>query len=214
MTCSRTISLNRIDRASEEIAAAVLYLAFRRSEVYHRHDAVGRWRIDPLSNWSDHRGELMKLLISFMTAISLSLTSTALADHYNDLVVQGYRWVTADGPYICHAQEDVRQLVSHRTDATELQAVENVHCHYLIPGTVVQVIKEDPAKGMSQISVGGITTPLWTYGRFLSKHPFRDTYGVIETPENSGLIPTADTAIVPTLPSDSSTAPTLPNGNP
>jgi len=27
MTCSRTNSLNRIDRASEEIAAAVLYLA-------------------------------------------------------------------------------------------------------------------------------------------------------------------------------------------
>ena len=125
---------------------------------------------------------MMKLAISVMTAISLSLTSTALADHYNDLVVQGYRWVTAEGPYICHAEEDVRQLVAHRTDATELQAVENVHCHYLIPGTVVQVIKEHPAKGMSQIWVGGITTPLWTYTRFLSKHPVRDTYGNIEMP--------------------------------
>ena len=41
---------------------------------------------------------MMKLAISLMTAISLSLTSTALADHYNDLVVQGYRWVTADDP--------------------------------------------------------------------------------------------------------------------
>jgi hypothetical protein len=76
------------------------------------------------------------------------------------------------------------------------------------------VIKEDPAWGMSEIRLGSITRSLWTYGRFLSKHPVRDTYGVIETPENSGLIPTADTAIVPTLPSDSSTAPTLPNGNP
>lgn len=156
---------------------------------------------------------MMKLAISVMTAISLSLTSTALADHYNDLVVQGYRWVTAEGPYICHAEEDVRQLVAHRTDATELQAVENVHCHYLIPGTVVQVIKEDPAKGMSQIWVGGITTPLWTYTRFLSKHPVRDTYGTIETPEDCGLRPKAETAVIP-LPSNSSTARTQQNGTP
>ena len=112
---------------------------------------------------------MMKLAISVITAINLSLTCTVVADHYNDLVVQGYRWVTAEGPYICHAEEDVRQLVAHRNDATELQAVENVHCDYLIPGTVVQVTKEDPAKGMSQIWEG-ITTPLWTYTRFLSKH--------------------------------------------
>ncbi len=95
---------------------------------------------------------MMKLAISVMTAISLSLTSTALADHYNDLVVQGYRWITAEGPYICHAEEDVRQLVAHRTDATELQAVENVHCHYLIPGTVVQVIKEGRLYGPTRDS--------------------------------------------------------------
>jgi hypothetical protein len=156
---------------------------------------------------------MMKLAISVMTAISLSLTSTALADHYNDLVFQGYRWVTADGPYICHAEEDVRQLVAHRTDATELHAVENVHCHYLIPGTVVQVIKEDPAKGMSQIWVGGITTPLWTYTRFLSKHPVRDTYGNIEMPEESGLTPKAQMQLAP-LPSDNSAARTRTNRNP
>ena len=44
--------------------------------------------------------------------------------------------------------------------------------------------------------------------------PLQDTYGVIETPENSGLIPAADTAIVPALPSDNSTARSRPNGNP
>jgi len=156
---------------------------------------------------------MMKLTISVMTAISLSLTSTVLADHYNDLVVQGYRWVTADGPYLCHAEEDVRQLVAHRTDATELQAVENVHCHYLIPGTVVQVTKAEPAKGMSQIWVGGITTPLWTYTRFLSKHPVRDTYGNIETPEGRGVTPKAQMELA-ALPSDNSAARIQPNGNP
>ena len=82
------------------------------------------------------------------------------------------------------------------------QVVENIQCYYLIPGTIVQVIKEDPARGMSEMRLGSITTPLWTYTRFLSKHPVKDTYGVIETPENSGLIPTADTAIVPAFPSD------------
>jgi hypothetical protein len=76
------------------------------------------------------------------------------------------------------------------------------------------MIKQDPARGMAEIRLGSITRPLWTYSRFLSKHPVRDTYGVIETPETSGLIPAADTAMVPELPSDNSTARTRPIGNP
>ena len=50
-------------------------------------------------------------------------------------------------------------------------------------------IKEDRARGMSEMRLGSITRSLWTYSRFLSKHPVQDTYGVIETPENSGLTP-------------------------
>ncbi len=157
--------------------------------------------------------EHMNLAISVITAVSMSLTCTALADHYNDLAIQGYRWVNVDGPYACHTEEDVQRIVAHRTDAAELQVVENIQCHYLIPGTVVQVIKEDPAKGMSQIRLGGITRPLWTSTRFLSKHPVRDTYETIETPEDCGLMPKADMAVTP-LPSDNSTARTRPNGSP
>ena len=156
----------------------------------------------------------MKLWISVMTAVSLGLTCTALADNYDALAAQGYRWVTVDGPYACTSEQDVQRITTEHTDATELQVVENIRCYYLIPGTIVQVIKEDPGRRMSEIRLGSITTPLWTYTRFLSKHPVKDTYGVIETPENSGLIPTADTAIVPGLPADSSTARTGPNGNP
>jgi hypothetical protein len=33
---------------------------------------------------------------------------------------------------------------------------------------------------------------IWTYSKFLSKRPIKDTYAAIETPERSGLIP-ADT---------------------
>ena len=89
---------------------------------------------------------------------------------------------------------------AHHTDATELQVVESIECYYLIPGTIVQLIKEDPARGISEIRLGSITRSLWTYSRFLSKLPVKDTYGVIETPESSGLIPAAETAIAPSVP--------------
>ena len=42
----------------------------------------------------------------------------------------------------------------------------------------------------------------------------KDTYGVIETPESSGLIPAADPAVVPAFPPDHSTSHSGPNENP
>jgi hypothetical protein len=156
----------------------------------------------------------MKLLISFMTAVSLGLACTVLGgDNYSALAAQGYRWVTVNGPYACKTEQDVERITAHHTDAIELQVVQNIECYYLIPGTIVRVIKEDSARGMSEMRLGSITRSLWTYSRFLSKHPVKDIYGVIETPENSGLTPAADTAIV-RAPSDNSTAGSRPNGNP
>ena len=157
----------------------------------------------------------MRLLISFMTAVGLGLICTVLAgDNYGALAAQGYRWVIINGPYACKTEQDVERITAHHTDATELQVVENIQCYYLIPGTIVQVIKEDPARGLSEMRLGSITRSLWTYTIFLSKHPVRDTYGVIETPESSGLIPAADTAIVPALSYDNSTTRSRPNENP
>jgi hypothetical protein len=141
----------------------------------------------------------MKLAASVITALGL-LTCTVLADNYTDLAAQGYRWVTVNGPYACETEQDLQRIVAHHTDTTELQVVENIQCYYLIPGTVVQVINEDPPKGMSQIRLGTIAKSLWTYTRFLSKHPVRDTYGSIETPEERGLIPRAETAVTPLSP--------------
>ena len=155
----------------------------------------------------------MKLAISIMTAVSLGLTCTALADNYGTLAAKEYRWVTVHGPYASTTEQGVRRITAHRTDATELQMVEDGQAYYLIPGTIVRVVKEDPANGMSQMQLGGLTTSLWTYTRFLSKHPIQDTYGIIETPENSGLMPSVDTAIIPTL-IDKSTARTRQNGTP
>jgi len=141
----------------------------------------------------------MKLRIHLIVAGSLGLTCSAFAQDYNDLAAHGYRWVTVDGPYACTSEEHTQRIVANRTDATELQVVENIQCYYLIRGAIAQVIKEDPARGMSEMRFGSIITPLWTYTRFLSKNPIRDTYGVIETPQNSGLIPAADTVTVSSL---------------
>jgi hypothetical protein len=139
----------------------------------------------------------MKLAIWIMTALSLVLTGTALAENQETLAAKGYRWVTVHGPYASTTEEGVRRITAHHTDRTELQMIEDDQAYYLIPGTIVQVIKEDPATGMSQMHLGGFTTSLWTYTRFLSRHPVPDTYGIIETPENSGLAPSVDTVVVP-----------------
>lgn len=147
-------------------------------------------------------GNFMKLAIPVLMAVSLGLSCVAHADQYSDLAAQGYRWVTVDGPYACTSEQNLRRMTTHHTDANELHMVENVRCYYLIPGTIAQVIKEDPALGMSEMHLASIIRPLWTYTTFLSKYPVRDTYGVMETPENAGLVPTTDAVIAPGLPSD------------
>jgi hypothetical protein len=86
----------------------------------------------------------MKLLFSFMTAVSLGLTGTVLGgDNYGALAAQGYRWVTIDGPYACITEQDAKRIAAHHNDAIELHVVENIECYYLIPGAIVQVVKED-----------------------------------------------------------------------
>jgi hypothetical protein len=73
--------------------------------------------------------------------------------------------------------------------------VENLRAYYLIPGTLARVIRDDHANGMSEILLGGITTPLWTYAEFLTAGPIHDTYGIVETPNNAGLVAPSDAAI-------------------
>ena len=134
-----------------------------------------------------------------VAAAAITLTSSALGDKYSDLVAEGYRWVIADGLYACVSKDDVRRMVNNPGDEVGLKMVEEVRAYFLIPGTIVQVTEDDPSSGLSQIRMAGITVDLWTLTRFLSKHAVRDTYGVIETPETSGLIPTATSVIDPGL---------------
>ena len=128
-------------------------------------------------------------------------TSSALGigDKYSDLVAKGYRWATVDGLYACVSKDDVHRMVNNPTspagDEIQLKMIEQVKAYFLTPGTIVQVTEEDPSSGLSKIRMAGITVDLWTLTRFLSKHAVKDTYGVVETPETSGLIPTATSAI-------------------
>jgi hypothetical protein len=115
------------------------------------------------------------------------LASTALSINDAKQAVDEYRWIVVDGPYACPSKEDLRQITKHHTDEIELQMVDELRAYYLIAGTIAQLFQEDSASGMSQIHLAGITRDLWTCTRFLSKRPVEDPYGVVETPETSGL---------------------------
>ena len=141
-----------------------------------------------------------------VSVIGLSLMCAALADDLprigylsgipaKDLVEKGYRWVTVNGPYACATEWEVRQITNDRTDLTELHMVEDGSAYYLIPGTLVRVIRDDQTNGMSEILLGGITKPLWTYSKFLTARPIRDIYGIVETPDTAGLIDPGDAGL-------------------
>jgi hypothetical protein len=51
---------------------------------------------------------------------------------------------------------------------------------------------------MSEILLGGITKPLWTYNKFLTARPLRDIYGIVETPDTVGLVDPGDAGVVGT----------------
>jgi hypothetical protein len=139
---------------------------------------------------------LMKRSIFLAAAVAAtSIASTALAGKYDDLVAKGFRWATADGPYASVAKEDAHLVANHPPDHVILKMVEQVKVFYLTPGTIVQVTEEDPKTGTSKIRMAGITSDLWTLTSFLSKRPVKDTYGVVETPETSGLIPSSTTGL-------------------
>ena len=134
-----------------------------------------------------------------ITAAVIGLTSAGLTANFDDLAAKGYRWVTIDGPYGCPAKDDLQQIVKKPTDETELQMIKQHRAYYLLRGDIVKLIQEDPASGISRIHVAGITTDLWTPTKFLSKRPVENAFGVVETPETSGLVPIETESITGSL---------------
>src|ERR1700738_2054688 len=141
-------------------------------------------------NFTQSKEIVMKTPILLALAAA-AMTVSASANKYDELAAKGFRWATADGPYACVAKEDVHRMANNPGDSVELKMIEQVKAYYLTPGTIVQVTEEDSHTGTSKIRLAGITVDLWTLTSFLTKHPIKDTYGVIETPETSGLIPSA-----------------------
>ena len=146
-----------------------------------------------------------------VAAATAALVSTGLSANYSNLVEQGYRWISVDGPYGCPSQDDLQQITKNRGDLEELQMVEQLRAYYIVRGALVHVVKEDATSGLTQIQIPGISSELWTRASFLSKRPIVDAYGVIETPETSGLIQTATTGIG-TSQSDANPAPSASPG--
>jgi hypothetical protein len=131
----------------------------------------------------------MKLITTLLGPIVVvGMTSTILARDYKDLVAEGYRWVSIDGPYACPLKEDLRKINRDVSDINELHMVEQLRAFFLIQGALVKVIQEDGSAGMTQIRAAGITNDLWTYNKFLSRLPIKDAYAEIETLETSGLV--------------------------
>jgi hypothetical protein len=119
------------------------------------------------------------------TTFAWLLLLRGFAADYEDLLKRGYRWVTVDGPFACVSVDDLRKIPRNGGDEMKLKLVEQLKAYYLIRGTVVQVIKEDRAAGVSQVHIDGITTPLWTLNSYLSRRPVKSINGQIETPGTS-----------------------------
>jgi hypothetical protein len=125
----------------------------------------------------------MNLTNTFLVAAATTvLTSTGLAANYEDLVKEGYRWAAVDGPLACPAKRDAQEIIKHSGDGIRLQMVEQLRAYYLVRGTIVKVVTEDPASGLAEIQIAGIIPELWTPSNFLSTRPIPDVDGQIETP--------------------------------
>ena len=137
-----------------------------------------------------------------LAAVAVALGSTASADPYKDFTAQGYRWVAVDGPYACPSKADLQEITSHRTDLLEVKMVSDLRAYYLIRGIIVQVVQEDAASGMSQVHLPGGFKTFWTFKRFLSRSPIKDTFGVVETPTTSTMVLQGQTMPSPTPKAD------------
>jgi hypothetical protein len=130
-----------------------------------------------------------------VAAAVIGLTSAGFTANYDDLAAEGYRWVTADGPYACPSRDDLRQITKNCTEETQLQMIKQHRAYYLIRGDIVKLVREDAASGISLIRVPGIAVHLLTLNKFLSRRPIKNAFGIVETPETSGLIPAETTWI-------------------
>ena len=153
--------------------------------MFLRFTSIDRAATAEVSTGTTSQERFMKVPTLISLAAAVLLTSRGFAAPYDDLAAKGYRWVSTNGPYACPSKDDLRQIIQHHTDETELQMIEQPRAYYLIEGAVVQVVFEDAASGMSLIHSAEIGPDVWTLTRFLSRHAIRNTDGEIEVPLRS-----------------------------
>ena len=140
--------------------------------------------LHPVSPKSDQaKGHRMKVrTIIVIAAAAILPTLTALADKYDDLATEGYRWVSTDGPFACTSKDDANRISKDQSDNNTLRMVRNGGVYYLIRGVIVRVVQEDKASGLSLVHWAGITENIWMPSKFLSKRPVTSILGTISTP--------------------------------
>jgi hypothetical protein len=131
---------------------------------------------------AEERSTVNVRTILSVATVAIGLVSAGLAAKYDDLIEQGYRWVTVDGPLACVSKDDLRQMVGKPSYELTLKMVEEVRAYYLVKGSMVRVVAQETSSGLSQIYIPGITQNLWTLTKFLTKQPVKDIIGRIETP--------------------------------
>ena len=130
------------------------------------------------------------LAVKFLTLLCLltaATVTTATATDFKALAEQGYRWVRVNGPYATPNKADATKLANAKSASSDVGLQDKAHAYFLLPGMLVFVLENDTAAGLSRVRASGIVVDLWTETKYLSSQPLKDSYGVTETPDSSGL---------------------------
>jgi hypothetical protein len=133
------------------------------------------------------RSGLAAKFIALFCLVSAAMLSTATATDFQSLAEQGYRWVRVNGPYATPNKNDAAKLAGAQNAATDVALQDKTRAYFLLPGMLVFILENDTAAGLSRVRASGIVVDLWTETKYLSARPVKDSYGVTETPDSSGL---------------------------
>lgn len=134
-----------------------------------------------------YSNEPMKLSnFSSVALAMIGIASTSFAADYSDWVAKGYRWSAVNGPHAYIKKEDAKDERLHLSNKPVSEVIGRAY--YLRRGKIVLVVETEAASGLSRIRMGGVTSDLWTPTKNLSTRPLRNTVGVIETPDMTGIL--------------------------
>ena len=126
-------------------------------------------------------------LLTLLCLLTAATVTTATATDFKALAEQGYRWVRVNGPYATPNKADAAKLANAKSASSDVELQDKAHAYFLLPGMLVFVLETDAAAGLSRVRASGIVVDLWTETKYLSAQPLKDSYGVTETPDSSGL---------------------------